>query len=134
MDGDGDADQRHGDEDPAQGVEIRHKGQDGRLRFRKDLLRDFHSGMDRRTIDWKQSARHHHLLAKEFRVERNHQIIMALDCGRVMSEPVGGAPRIDRAIIQKPYLDQFLQQKMREVVPYDEGLQSLHMVAMPLMR
>jgi uncharacterized protein (DUF58 family) len=61
-------------------------------------LRDFHSGMDRRTIDWKQSARHHHLLAKEFRVERNHQIIMALDCGRVMSEPVGGAPRIDRAI------------------------------------
>ena len=46
----------------------------------------------------------------------------------------GSDPRIDRAIIQKPYLDQFLQQKMREVVPYDEGLQSLHMVAMPLMR
>lgn len=46
----------------------------------------------------------------------------------------GSDPRIDRAIIQKPYLDQFLQQKMREVIPYDEGLQSLHMVAMPLMR
>jgi uncharacterized protein (DUF58 family) len=54
--------------------------------------------MDRRTVDWKQSARHQSLLAKEFRTERNHQIVMALDCGRVMSEPINGAPRIDRAI------------------------------------
>lgn len=61
-------------------------------------LSDFHSGMDRRTVDWKQSARHQSLLAKEFRTERNHQIVMALDCGRVMSEPIDGAPRIDRAI------------------------------------
>lgn len=61
-------------------------------------LSEFHSGMDRRTVDWKQSARHQTLLAKEFRTERNHQIVMALDCGRVMSEPIDGAPRIDRAI------------------------------------
>ncbi|PZO05936.1 MAG: DUF58 domain-containing protein [Alphaproteobacteria bacterium] len=61
-------------------------------------LRDFQPGMDRRAIDWKQSARHAALLAKEFRTERNHHIIMALDCGRAMCEPVGGAPRIDRAI------------------------------------
>lgn len=61
-------------------------------------LRDFQPGMDRRAIDWKQSARHAALLAKEFRTERNHHVIMALDCGRAMSEPVGGAPRIDRAI------------------------------------
>ncbi|HAT04894.1 MAG TPA: flagellum-specific ATP synthase FliI, partial [Aeromonas salmonicida] len=43
-------------------------------------------------------------------------------------------PRIDRAIVHKPYLDQFLQQGMREVIHYDEGLQSLQLVAMPLMR
>lgn len=61
-------------------------------------LRDFQPGMDRRAIDWKQSARHSALLAKEFRTERNHHVIMALDCGRVMSEPVGGLPRIDRSI------------------------------------
>jgi uncharacterized protein (DUF58 family) len=61
-------------------------------------LRDFQAGMDRRTVDWKQSARHMALLAKEFRTERNHQVIMALDSGRVMSEPVAGAPRIDHAI------------------------------------
>jgi uncharacterized protein (DUF58 family) len=61
-------------------------------------LREFQTGMDRRSIDWKQSARHLALLAKEYRVERNHHIIMALDCGRAMCEPVGNLPRIDRAI------------------------------------
>lgn len=61
-------------------------------------LRDFQPGMDRRGVDWKQSARHQALLAKEFRTERNHQIVLALDAGRMMCEPVGGAPRIDRAI------------------------------------
>jgi uncharacterized protein (DUF58 family) len=61
-------------------------------------LRDFQTGMDRRTVDWKQSARHGKLLAKEFRTERNHNIIFALDAGRTMCEPIGAAPRIDRAI------------------------------------
>lgn len=63
-----------------------------------EALREFRVGMDRRAIDWKQSARHMQLLAKEFRTERNHQIVMAMDCGRAMCEPVDGAPRIDRAI------------------------------------
>lgn len=61
-------------------------------------LRDFQAGMDRRSIDWNQSARHVALLAKEFRTERNHNVIMALDCGRAACEPVGGMPRIDRFI------------------------------------
>lgn len=61
-------------------------------------LRDYQPGMDRRAIDWKQSARHAVLLAKEFRTERNHNVIMALDCGRASCEPVNGMPRIDRFI------------------------------------
>jgi uncharacterized protein (DUF58 family) len=61
-------------------------------------LREFQTGMDRRSLDWKQSARHGKLLAKEYRTERNHNIIFAMDCGRIMCEPVGAAPRIDRAI------------------------------------
>ncbi|MBA4000430.1 DUF58 domain-containing protein [Brevundimonas sp.] len=61
-------------------------------------LRDYQPGMDRRAIDWKQSARHAVLLAKEFRTERNHNVIMALDCGRASCEPVHGMPRIDRFI------------------------------------
>lgn len=61
-------------------------------------LAEYQAGFDRRAIDWKQSARHALLLAKEFRTERNHNVIMALDCGRVACEPVQGMPRMDRFI------------------------------------
>ena len=61
-------------------------------------LRDFQPGMDMRSVDWKQSARHATLLAKEHHTERNHHIVFAIDCGRTMSEPLGGQPRLDRAL------------------------------------
>ncbi|MBV8687247.1 MAG: DUF58 domain-containing protein [Alphaproteobacteria bacterium] len=63
-----------------------------------DALVEFRSGMDRRAIDWKQSARHMKLHAKEYRTERNAQIVFAIDAGRQMSEPVAGLPRVDRAV------------------------------------
>lgn len=63
-----------------------------------DALVEFRSGMDRRAIDWKQSARHAKLHAKEFRSERNNQIVFAIDAGRQMSEPVAGLPRLDRVV------------------------------------
>lgn len=63
-----------------------------------DALVEYRSGMDRRAIDWKQSARHRKLHAKEFRSERNNQIVFAIDGGRQMSEPVAGLPRVDRAV------------------------------------
>lgn len=58
----------------------------------------FRQGMDRRAIDWKSSARHGALIAKEYRTERNNDIVFAIDAGRLMCEPVDGIPRIDRAI------------------------------------
>ena len=61
-------------------------------------LRDFQTGMDLRAIDWKQSARHGKLVGREYRTERNHHVILALDSGRLMSAPAAGAPRIDHAI------------------------------------
>ncbi len=63
-----------------------------------DALVEFRSGMDRRAIDWKQSARHRKLFAKEYRTERNSQIVFAIDAGRQMSDPVAGVPRVDRAV------------------------------------
>lgn len=63
-----------------------------------DALREFTTGMDPRAIDWKHSARHLKLLAKEYRTERNHNIVFAFDTGRLMSEPIDGVPKIDRAI------------------------------------
>lgn len=63
----------------------------------------FMPGLDRRAIDWKQSARHADLLAKQFETERDNRIVFAVDCGRMMSEPIitpDGAvePRLDRAV------------------------------------
>jgi uncharacterized protein (DUF58 family) len=63
-----------------------------------EALAAYRQGMDRRAIDWKQSARHASLIAKEYRTERNNNIVMALDAGRAMSEPFAGQPRIDRAV------------------------------------
>jgi uncharacterized protein (DUF58 family) len=61
-------------------------------------LAEFRQGMDRRAIDWKRSAHHSKLLAKEYRIERNNDIVFAIDGGRLMSEPLGGLPKVDRAV------------------------------------
>jgi uncharacterized protein (DUF58 family) len=61
-------------------------------------LRDFQTGMDRRAIDWKQSAKHAVLRAKEFHAEQNQHLVLVLDTGRLMSEPLDGQPRLDRAL------------------------------------
>ncbi|WP_233503499.1 DUF58 domain-containing protein [Sphingomonas psychrotolerans] len=63
-----------------------------------DALAEWRSGMERRSIDWNHSARHLKLVARENRIERNNQIVFAIDAGRAMCEPVAGLPRIDRAI------------------------------------
>lgn len=63
-----------------------------------DALRDYTTGLDRRTIEWKHSARSLKLVSKEFRVERNHQIVLAYDTGYLMHEPLGGVSRLDHAI------------------------------------
>jgi uncharacterized protein (DUF58 family) len=63
-----------------------------------DALRAYMPGLDHRSIDWKHSARHRSLVCKEFRTERNHQIILAFDTGYLMSEPMAGIPKLDHAI------------------------------------
>lgn len=63
-----------------------------------EALREHVAGMDNRFIDWKQSAKHRKLLSKEFRIERNHQIVLAYDTGRLMGEPIGDLARLDHAI------------------------------------
>jgi uncharacterized protein (DUF58 family) len=63
-----------------------------------DSLREHVLGDDPRSLDWKSSARHKKLVSRQFRAERNHQIILALDTGRLMSEPVAGIPKLDHAV------------------------------------
>jgi uncharacterized protein (DUF58 family) len=53
-----------------------------------DGLTEWVAGMDKRSIDWKHSARHGTLLSREFRTERNHNIVFAFDTGHLMAEAV----------------------------------------------
>ncbi len=77
------------------GTRIRPESGDG-TEFQS--LTDFQPGMERRAIDWKSSARHFSLHAREYRTERDNAVVFAIDCGRAMSEPVDGLPRVDRAV------------------------------------
>jgi uncharacterized protein (DUF58 family) len=77
------------------GIKAQHQKGEG-AEF--EALREYMPGLDSRFIDWKHSARHRKLLCKEFRTERNHQVIMAFDTGYLMLEPVDGLTRLDHAI------------------------------------
>ena len=44
-----------------------------------EALAEYQPGMDRRAIDWNASARHVKLLAKEYRVERDNRVVLAID-------------------------------------------------------
>ncbi len=63
-----------------------------------ESLKEFTVGDDHRAMDWKASARHRKLLSRQFRAERNHQVLLAVDTGHLMSESLEGIPRLDHAL------------------------------------
>ncbi len=81
--------------DAQQGVKLQRDTGEG---SEFHALREVDGATDPRVIDWKQSARHGTLLGKEFRTDRNHPVVLAVDTGRAMCEPLLGQPRVDRAI------------------------------------
>jgi uncharacterized protein (DUF58 family) len=63
-----------------------------------EQMREYVPGFDIRTIDWKASARHAKLLCRQLRAERNRQLMVVIDSGRLMAEPLDKVPRLDHAI------------------------------------
>ena len=63
-----------------------------------DALESYQPGMDLRSVDWKASARHQALRVRRFRVEQNQRVIVCVDTGRLMAEPIEGLERLDHAI------------------------------------
>ncbi len=84
-----------GSRDATAGVQVERFVGDG---SEFDALVEWVPGLDPRAISWKASARHRKLLCQDFRAERNHQILLALDTGHLMAEPLRGVPRLDHAI------------------------------------
>jgi uncharacterized protein (DUF58 family) len=63
-----------------------------------DSLKEHVPGDDHRSIHWKASARHRKIVSRQFRAERNHQVILAIDTGHLMCEPLAGIPKVDHAV------------------------------------
>ncbi|MBK1646624.1 DUF58 domain-containing protein [Thiocapsa imhoffii] len=61
-------------------------------------LRDFRQGDNLRRIDWKASARMRKLIAREYRDERDQQLVFMLDAGRRMRHGDAGHTHLDEAL------------------------------------
>ena len=78
-----------------QGLKVQKHIGDGR---EFDALREFQPGHDSRAIDWRASARMRELHVREFREEKNHNIILAFDTGRLMARNLDALSRLDHAL------------------------------------
>lgn len=76
------------------GLQVRLRGEAGEL----DALEAYVPGMDLRSVDWKASARHQALRVRRFRVERNQRLVVCVDTGRLMGDPIDGMQRLDHAV------------------------------------
>jgi len=72
-----------------------------RLRGRGSMfesLRDYARGDDPADIAWKASARHGQLMVRNYETERSQNVLVVLDCGRLMVPQVDQVSRLDHAI------------------------------------
>lgn len=72
------------------------KGRGGGTDF--DQLRDYTVDDESRRIDWSATARAGRPIVRTFRAERNQNVIVAFDNGRVMAGRVDGVPRSEFAM------------------------------------
>ncbi len=63
-----------------------------------DQLRDFRPDDEFRRIDWPATVRLQRPIVQQHRAERNQNIVLLLDNGRVMAGTVGGVPRVEHAM------------------------------------
>ncbi|MFQ6045898.1 MAG: DUF58 domain-containing protein [Gemmatimonadales bacterium] len=63
-----------------------------------ESLREWVPGDDTRHIDWKATARRRKVIARQYEEERRQQVLMVLDSGRLSTEEVAGAARMDYVV------------------------------------
>jgi uncharacterized protein (DUF58 family) len=61
-------------------------------------LRDYVRGDDMRRVSWTATARRDHPVVVEVEAERGQQVMIALDCGRLMTAPAGILFKLDHAV------------------------------------
>jgi uncharacterized protein (DUF58 family) len=63
-----------------------------------ESLRDYVPGDDPADAAWKATARHGRLMTRNFETERSQNILIVLDCGRLMLPQIDQLSRLDHAI------------------------------------
>ena len=61
-------------------------------------LRDYVRGDDVRRVSWTATARRDRPVVVEVEAERGQQVVVALDCGRLMTAPAGDLDKLDHAV------------------------------------
>jgi uncharacterized protein (DUF58 family) len=63
-----------------------------------ESLREFHDGDPFRAIDWKATARRGKLMVAQHEVERSQNVMLLLDCGRLMTPRIDTMRKLDYAV------------------------------------
>jgi uncharacterized protein (DUF58 family) len=63
-----------------------------------EQIKEYVSGDDIRTINWKATAKKNQLMVNQFQDEKSQNVYMAIDKGRVMKMPFNGLSLLDYAI------------------------------------
>lgn len=63
-----------------------------------ESLREYGPGDAFRQIDWKATARRGRTMVAQYEVERSQNVIIALDCGRLMNARIGAQRKLDYAV------------------------------------
>jgi uncharacterized protein (DUF58 family) len=63
-----------------------------------ERLREHQKDDEFRRIDWRATARRQKLIAREYQLERNQNIVYLLDCGRLMTAETQGLTHLDHAL------------------------------------
>lgn len=63
-----------------------------------EALREYTRDDEYRSVDWKATARKSKLICRQYQLERNQNVMFALDTGRLMTAVVDGLPLFDHAL------------------------------------
>lgn len=61
-------------------------------------LDNFREGDDPRRIDWRSTARHRTPIVRRYHLEQHRDVVMLLDCGRLMGTAVDTGTKLDSAV------------------------------------
>jgi uncharacterized protein (DUF58 family) len=63
-----------------------------------ESLREYRTGDDYRSIDWKSTARKGKTMVRAYQPERDQVVMLLLDCGRHMAGRIAGRRKLDHAV------------------------------------